>query len=72
MNGGFNPLKGFLSQTDYDSVVDDMRLADGTLWPMPITLDMNKKTAETMAVGRDIALRDQESVILATMTITEK
>lgn len=43
MNGGFNPLKGFLSQTDYDSVVDDMRLADGTLWPMPITLDMNKK-----------------------------
>jgi sulfate adenylyltransferase len=36
MNGGFNPLKGFLSQDDYNSVVDTMRLADGTLWPMPI------------------------------------
>src|SRR5690554_7741700 len=40
MNGGFNPLKGFLSQADYDSVVDNMRLADGALWPMPITLDV--------------------------------
>ena len=72
MNGGFNPLKGFLSQADYNSVVDDMRLADGTLWPMPITLDINKKTAEIMKVGQNIALRDQEGVILATMMITDK
>ena len=35
MNGGFNPLKGFLSEADYTSVVDNMRLADGALWPMP-------------------------------------
>jgi len=72
MNGGFNPLKGFLSQADYDSVVDTMRLADGQLWPMPITLDVTEGFAETVALGQDIALRDQEGVILATMTVTDK
>ncbi len=72
MNGGFNPLKGFLSQDDYESVVDTMRLANGTLWPMPITLDVTEKFAEGVEVGQDIALRDQEGVILATMTVTDK
>ena len=72
MNGGFNPLKGFLSEADYDSVVENMRLADGTLWPMPSTLDVSEAFAETIALGQDIALRDQEGVILATMTITDK
>jgi sulfate adenylyltransferase len=42
MNGGFNPLKGFMSEADYASVVSSMRLADGVLWPMPITLDVDK------------------------------
>ncbi len=72
MNGGFNPLKGFLSQDDYTGVVENMRLADGRLWPMPITLDVTEKFAATVEVGQDIALRDQEGVILATMTVTDK
>jgi sulfate adenylyltransferase len=72
MNGGFNPLKGFLSQADYDSVVDTMRLVDGALWPMPITLDVSQAAADDIAVGQDIALRDQEGVILATMTVSDK
>ncbi|MEX0309543.1 MAG: winged helix-turn-helix transcriptional regulator, partial [Tateyamaria sp.] len=57
MNGGFNPLKGFLSEADYNSVVDTMRTTDGTLWPMPITLDVNEKFAEGLEIGQDIALR---------------
>lgn len=72
MNGGFNPLEGFLSQADYEGVVDNMRLLDGTLWPMPITLDVTSAFSENIELGQDIALRDPEGVILATMTITDK
>jgi len=72
MNGGFHPLKGFLSKQDYAAVVDTMRLADGTLWPMPITLDVSQDFADSIAEGQDIALRDREGVILAIMSITDK
>lgn len=72
MNGGFNPLKGFLSEEDYDGVVENMRLADGSLWPMPITLDVSQDFADKIEPGQDIALRDPEGVILATMTVTDR
>ena len=72
MNGGFHPLKGFLSEADYDSVCRDMRLADGTLWPMPITLDVTEAFADKVEPGQDIALRDQEGVILAIMSVSDK
>ena len=72
MNGGFNPLKGFMTEADYDGVCRDMRLADGTLWPMPITLDVSEAFAEKVEPGQDIALRDQEGVILAIMSVTDR
>jgi sulfate adenylyltransferase len=72
MNGGFSPLKGFLSEADYDGVVEKMRLADGTLWPMPVTLDVSEAFAERVEPGQDIALRDQEGVILAILSVTDK
>ena len=71
MNGGFNPLKGFLTEADYNGVVDNMRLTTGELWPMPITLDVSEDFAASLEAGQDIALRDQEGVILATMTVTD-
>ncbi len=72
MNGGFHPLKGFLTEEDYNGVVDNMRLADGTLWPMPITLDVSEDFAASLEIGQDIALRDQEGVILGTLTVTDR
>ncbi|WP_224815769.1 bifunctional sulfate adenylyltransferase/adenylylsulfate kinase [Hasllibacter sp. MH4015] len=72
MNGGFNPLKGFMGQADYDNVVDNMRLADGALWPMPITLDVSEAFAGAVEEGQDIALRDAEGVILAILSISDK
>ncbi len=72
MNGGFAPLKGFLGRADYDRVVDEMRLADGTLWPMPVTLDVSEAFAEAIEPGQDVALRDAEGVILATLSVTDR
>jgi sulfate adenylyltransferase len=72
MNGGFFPLKGFLGEADYTSVVETMRTADGALWPIPVTLDVSEAFAAGVEPGQDIALRDQEGVILATMTVTDK
>ena len=72
MNGGFTPLKGFNSEADYNGIVEHMRLADGALWPMPITLDISDAFAEKVAPGQDIALRDAEGVILAILSVTDK
>ncbi len=72
MNGGFYPLKGFLTEADYDGVVHTMRTKDGTLWPMPVMLDVTDAFADKVEPGTDIALRDAEGVILAVMSVTDK
>jgi sulfate adenylyltransferase len=69
LNGGFSPLKGFLNEADYDSVLEKMRLADGTLWSMPITLDVSEDLAHKVTIGERIALRDSEGVALAILTV---
>ena len=72
MNGGFYPLKGFMTEADYDGVVENMRMKDGSLWPMPINLDVSEAFAEKVEPGQDIALRDAEGVILAILSVTDK
>jgi sulfate adenylyltransferase len=72
MNGGFHPLKGFQTEADYTGVVETMHTADGALWPIPVTLDVSQKFADTVEPGQDIALRDQEGVILAILSVTDK
>lgn len=71
LNGGFSPLEGFLGQADYDRVVEEMRLADGTLWPMPITLDVSQAFADGIVTGSRIALRDPEGVLIAVMDVAD-
>ena len=67
--GGFSPLTGFMNRADYDSVCSDMRLADGTLWPMPITLNVSSELSESLSEGSRLALRDPEGVMLAVLTV---
>lgn len=71
LNGGFSPLEGFLGKDDYDSVVKDLRLANRVLWPMPITLDVTEAFSSEIASGEEIALRDPEGVLIATMKIDD-
>ena len=71
LNGGFSPLTGFMNKTDYESVCANMRLADGTLWPMPITLDVPEAFAATLSAGTTVALRDAEGVMLAALHVED-
>lgn len=70
-NGGFAPLKGFLNRKDYESVCSDMRLSDGKLWPMPITLDVSEDAAKSLKKGNKVALRDLEGVVLARLSVED-
>ena len=69
LNGGFSPLDGFLNQSDYDRVVAELRLGDGTLWPIPITLDVSEAFAGQIGGGSRVALRDAEGVLLAVLEV---
>jgi sulfate adenylyltransferase len=69
MNGAFAPLSGFCTQEQYTSILEKRRLPDGSVWPMPINLDISKEQADKLKEGDDVALFDQEGVQLATMTI---
>src|SRR3954469_6175760 len=70
-NGSFSPLTGFMGKADYESVCDKMRLANGTLWTMPITLDVSKEFAEKLKPGAMVALRDAEGVMLAVVKVED-
>src|SRR5690606_3130750 len=69
LNGGFSPLAGFLGRADYESVLRDMRLADGTLWRMPITLVVSEAFAAQLSPGTRIVLRDTDNTPLAILTV---
>ena len=71
LNGGFSPLRGFLKKADYESVCKNMRLADGTFWPMPITLDLPEEFAGKLTAGGKLALRDAEGVMLAVLNVED-
>ena len=71
MNGAFSPLKGFMSNQDYEAVLDRMRLQDGTLWSIPICLDIMEKEAIKLETGQSVALRDPEGFMLAVMHVED-
>jgi sulfate adenylyltransferase len=72
LTGGFSPLRGFMTRADYEGVCHNMRLASGTLWPMPITLDVTEEFAKKLTPGSSkVALRDPEGVMLAVLNVDD-
>jgi len=70
-NGAFSPLKGFMTRSDYESVLDRMRLQNDQLWPIPICLDVSELQAHSLEAGQSVALRDPEGFLLAVMHIDD-
>jgi len=71
--GAFSPLDGFMGHEDYRQVIEKMHMADGTLWPIPITLSVPKDEADSLTNGSEIALVDDESgELMGCMTVNEK
>ena len=69
--GGFSPLSGFMGKADWKGVCEKFTMADGTFWPVPVTLDCGKADADAIKVGDEIAL-ENDGVIYATMKVSEK
>jgi len=67
--GAFSPLDQFMGEADYHHVLDEMRLTNGYLFPIPITLPIEKKTCPKL--GQDIALRNIKNELLAILTVEE-
>jgi sulfate adenylyltransferase len=70
--GGFSPLTGFLEKDDYDSVVTDMRLANGLPWSIPVTLSVEESVAEPLQEGSLVRLDDLTGRFVGVLELTEK
>ena len=71
LNGGFAPLNGFLNKDDYENVLYEMRLSDGSVWPMPITLDVNQEFSKLISIGDRITLKDKEGFSIAILEVED-
>jgi sulfate adenylyltransferase len=67
--GAFSPLERFMGKADYQRVLHDLRLADGTLWPIPITLPVPAEAG--VKIGSELALRTSHNDLIAVMTVEE-
>jgi sulfate adenylyltransferase len=70
--GAFSPLTGFQGKSDFTSVCKDMRLANGTVWPIPVTLSPPDDVTAKVKEGQKVALKDEDGTLLAVMTVQEK
>ena len=71
-NGAFSPLTGFMNKADYENVVNNIRLADGTVWSIPIVLGVTPQEAEQLTGGREAALYDEEGELRGLIMVAEK
>ena len=69
LDGSFYPLNRFMNEKDYTGVLKEMRLSTGELFPIPITLDLDKDFSEQLEIGQKILLKDKEGFKIAILTI---
>jgi len=72
VTGALSPLTGFMNQHEYESVVENTTLLDGTVWPLPYYLDLSEEQAAKINVGDKVALHDVEGFMPAVMTVESK
>jgi sulfate adenylyltransferase len=72
VTGALSPLTGFMNQDDYESVVENTSLLDGTIWPIPYYLDLTEEQAANINVGDKVALHDMEGFMPAVITVESK
>jgi pyruvate kinase len=70
--GTYSPLEGFMGQADLECVLNELRLASGTIWPLPILLDVPQATADGLDVGQTVALVDERDDVVALLRLREK
>jgi sulfate adenylyltransferase len=70
--GVFSPLTGFVGRADYESILDRMRLSNGTVWSIPVTLGVANEVAAAISPGTALALEDPSGRVVATMDVTER
>ncbi len=71
--GGFTPLTGFMGSKDWKGCCTEMKMADGTFWPIPVTVSASKEDADALKEGQEATLVDEETgTSMATMKVTEK
>jgi sulfate adenylyltransferase len=70
--GGFSPLTGFLNQEDYDSVVTEMHLANGSVWSIPITLSVAEEVADSLKIEDLVRLNNSQGEYIGVLQLTQK
>lgn len=70
--GTYSPLEGLMGEADFQSVLTEMRLANGVVWPLPIVLDVPEEVADQLTIGERVALKDEQGEFIAILHLTEK
>ncbi|MTI62066.1 MAG: sulfate adenylyltransferase [Firmicutes bacterium] len=70
--GLYSPLEGFMNEDEYNGVVEEMRLSNGTVWPLPIVLGVSKNKADELKIGSKIALANQAGKVYGILKLEDK
>jgi sulfate adenylyltransferase len=71
-NGAFSPLEGFMNEQDYISVLQNMRLSNGLVWSIPITLSVTSAKADELSLGGDVSLKGKDGKVLGFLKLEQK